>query len=154
MLEANGYVHVFGSANDHGSAVGRVSPGAVAADLEPTPSGQGYWIVDGAGRVFPFGDAPELGSANAGVFALGERVTSISATGTGAGYWLFTNRGRVQAFGDAPFLGDVSSLPLNGGVGSARSRARAVPGTTWSPPTAASSPSGTPPSSARWAGRA
>ena len=92
-------------------------PAAVrAVDLEPTPSGQGYWVLDSAGRVHPFGDAPHLGDVVPARLGAGEEPASLSSTPTGAGYWVFTNRGRAIPFGDAAFLGDMSVTALNGPV--------------------------------------
>src|SRR5207248_3264609 len=66
MLSSPGHVYGFGAAADHGGADGRLAPGARAAHLEPTPSGNGYWIVDTAGQVVAAGDAPWLGDVPAG----------------------------------------------------------------------------------------
>jgi hypothetical protein len=114
MLGAGGHVYGFGQAADHGNAEGKLAPGARAVHLEPTPSGNGYWIVDSAGRVDAAGDAPSLGDATG--LSAAESVSSLSATVTGKGYWLFTNRGRVLPFGDAVFYGDMTKTHLNGPV--------------------------------------
>ena len=63
MLGSDGRVYPFGDATDHSSPAGVLA--APAADLEPTPSGEGYWIVDTAGHVYAYG-APFLGGAPAG----------------------------------------------------------------------------------------
>jgi hypothetical protein len=114
MLGSGGQVYPFGEAVDHGNADGTLAPGARAVHLEPTPSGNGYWIVDTAGRVTAAGDARALGGASA--LPAGESVTSLSATPSGNGYWLFTNRGRVLTFGDATNDGDMTKTRLNGPV--------------------------------------
>ncbi|MDQ1568419.1 MAG: hypothetical protein QOF96_3299, partial [Actinomycetota bacterium] len=114
MLGSGGHVYPFGEAVDHGNADGTVAPGARAVHLEPTPSGNGYWIVDTAGRDTTAGDARALGGASA--LPAGESVTSLSATPSGNGYWLFTNRGRVLTFGDATNDGDMTKTRLNGPV--------------------------------------
>ena len=88
--------------------------GATAADLEPTPSRGGYWVVDSAGHVFGFGDARYFGGADG--LLPGEQVTSLSATPSGNGYWIFTTRGRVFNRGDAPRLGDMAAVALNGPI--------------------------------------
>jgi hypothetical protein len=116
MLGSDGRVYGFGAADDHGSADGSLAPGARAAHLEPTPSGNGYWIVDTAGHVVAAGDAPSLGDVPPGRLAPGELITSLSATPSGKGYWLFTSRGRALPFGDAGFFGDMAGTPLNGPV--------------------------------------
>ncbi len=114
MLGTGGNVYGFGAASNDGDARGRLSPGAKAVHLEPTPSGKGYWIVDTAGRVTAVGDAAPLGDATG--LAPGESVSSLSATPSGHGYWVFTNRGRVLPFGDAVSYGDMSGTRLNGPV--------------------------------------
>ena len=116
--------------------------------IEATPSGNGYWVVDATGDVYAFGDAPISAVPSLGP---GESVTSLSATPGGHRYWLFTSRGRVLPFGDAPFLGDMSSVALNGPVIDSVATATGA-ATTWSVPTAGSSPSATPISTDPWAG--
>jgi hypothetical protein len=116
MLGSDGAVFPFGGAASYGDIVGKISGGATAAHLEPTPSGAGYWVVDSAGAVSAFGDATGLGGVKGGQLASGETVTSLSATRSGKGYWLFTNRGRVVPFGDAASYGDMSAAHLNGPV--------------------------------------
>ena len=112
MVAADGHVHPFGGAGFFGQPFPGLG-GARAVDLEPTPAGGGYWVLDNTGTVRAYGDATNRGSADPARLGPGERATSLSATPTGAGYWIFTTRGRVLAFGDATFLGDVSSLALN-----------------------------------------
>ena len=116
MLGAGGHVYGFGAAGDHGNAEGKLAPAARAVHLEPTPSGNGYWIADSAGRVTAVGDAPWLGDATSAGLTGGESVSSLSATPSGQGYWVFTNRGRVLTFGDAVSYGDMSKVRLNGPV--------------------------------------
>jgi hypothetical protein len=124
LLGADGAVFSFGDAAPHGdasaalAAVNATEPGASvrAIDIEPTPSGQGYWVLDSRGRVRPFGDASHLGDVVLSRLAAGEEPASLSSTPNGAGYWIFTNRGHALPFGDAAFLGDVSGTPLNGPV--------------------------------------
>ena len=116
MLGSQGHVYDFGAATDHGNAEGKLTPGVRASHLEPTPSGNGYWIGDAAGHVVATGDARWLGDAPSGRLAVGETVSSLSATPSGNGYWLFTNRGRVLTFGDAASYGDMAGRTLNGPV--------------------------------------
>src|SRR5207249_8108913 len=107
-------------------------------------------IVADTGDVYAYGDAMFAGGVTAAQLLSKEKVTSLSPTPTGKGYWIFTSRGRVFPFGDAQVFGDMAKVALNGPVKSsiATPRARAI---TWSPPTAACSPSVTPSSSAPWA---
>jgi hypothetical protein len=106
LADRTGRVRAFGRASNHGSA----ATDAVV-HLEPTPSRQGYWIVNAIGQVFARGDAPWLG--NAPRLTGYEWVTSLSGTPSGNGYWLFTTRGRALPFGDARFLGDLGNVRLN-----------------------------------------
>jgi hypothetical protein len=108
MLSDSGKVYTFGNARPFGDGA------AGATDLEPTPRGDGYWILHADGAVRNFGAAPNLGGAPA--LGAGERAASLSVTPSGAGYWVFTDAGRVFAYGDAPHLGDMSGTKLNGPV--------------------------------------
>lgn len=109
MVTTDGIAHPFGSAAWMGHA-----PTPNAVDLEPTPTGRGYWVVDQQGRVYAFGDATYLGGSPA--LSRDETVTSLSRAASGRGYWLFTTRGRVLPYGDAAFHGDMSNARLNGPV--------------------------------------
>jgi hypothetical protein len=101
---AAGVVATAGGASHHGDLRGHHLAGAVVG-LEPTPSGDGYWLVAADGGVFAFGDAGFHGST--GGQRLGSPVVGMTATPTGAGYWLATARGRVHAFGDAVHRGSA-----------------------------------------------
>src|SRR5206468_12929776 len=56
LLGAEGSLYAFGSAPDFGNPPASLD-GAAAVDLEPSPSGNGYWVLDDDARVHPFGDA-------------------------------------------------------------------------------------------------
>ncbi|MCA1845672.1 MAG: hypothetical protein LC792_21255, partial [Actinobacteria bacterium] len=113
MVAANGDVYAFGAAGLLGSPS---LTGARAVDIEPTPGGRGYWVLDSVGNVRAYGDAVRFGGVTPATLAPGEEPTSLSATPSGAGYWIFTSRGRVLPFGDAAFHGDMSNVALNGKV--------------------------------------
>src|SRR5256885_683564 len=53
MVGNDGRVYNFGDSKSFGDAT--LAAGAQAVDLEPTPSGNGYWIVDDFGHVFAKG---------------------------------------------------------------------------------------------------
>src|SRR5438309_8504255 len=114
MVGSDGKVYGFGTAQKFGDA--GLTPGTSAVDLEPTPSGDGYWVVDDAGGVSSFGDAVYRGAPDTLTLKADEKVTSLSSTPTGKGYWMFTDKGRVLTFGDAVSYGDMSKVPLNGPV--------------------------------------
>jgi hypothetical protein len=114
MVGSDGKVYGFGTAQQFGDA--GLTPGTKAVDLEPTPTGDGYWVVDDAGGVSSLGDAVFRGGPDTLTLKPGEKVTSLSSTPTGKGYWMFTDKGRVLTFGDAAFFGDMSKTTLNGPV--------------------------------------
>jgi myo-inositol-hexaphosphate 3-phosphohydrolase len=66
----------------------------------------GYWMVDTAGRVYPFGAAPDLGGP-AGRFGAAAAV-DLEPTPTSAGYWVLADDGSVHRFGDAAALRDLA----------------------------------------------
>ncbi len=80
-----------------------------------------------------------IDSANSGL--------TISMTGVGGiGYYQVSDQGLIGYAGDAAFYGDLSDNPPNEPI---VGMAPTVAATGWSPPTAASSPSATPTSTAR-----
>ena len=109
MLTKTGTVSGFGSAN------GSTLPSGTYVDIEPTPTGNGYWALKEGGDLVFKGDASTDRIFSIGVRP-GERAVSLSSTPTGKGLWIFTDRGRVVPQGDAQFFGDMSNTPLNGPV--------------------------------------
>ena len=79
---------------------------------------------------------------------LNKPIVGIAATPDGNGYWLVASDGGVFAFGDAAFYGSTGRLPLNKPDRGHRRHPRRQAATGWWPPTAGSSPSATPPSTA------
>ena len=82
----------------------------------PRPNGGGYWILDAAGQVFPFGNAASLGGMPPGSAGGFNPASAIFATSDGGGYWVVTAAGKVSSFGDAPADGDMSATHLNGPI--------------------------------------
>ena len=119
----------------------------VTVPFRATFPGRGYWLVASDGGVFTFGDAGFFGST--GAIALNKPIVGMASTPDGAGYWLVASDGGVFTFGDAGFFGSTGAhRPQQAHRRHGRHpRRRAATG--WSPPTAASSPSVTPASSAR-----
>ena len=114
--------------------------------MAATPDGRGYWLVASDGGIFAFGDAGFFGST--GGLALNKPIVGMAATPDGQGYWLVASDGGIFAFGDAQFFGSTGALspqPARSWAWRPRPTARA---TGWWRPTAGSSPSATPPSSA------
>ena len=63
----------------------RVSRAPTITSATATPNGGGYWILDGAGQVFPFGDAAALGGMPAGSAGGFDPASAIFATSDGGG---------------------------------------------------------------------
>ena len=83
-----------------------VAPGAGG----PRPSG--YWMVGADGRVYPFGDARNLGDAPP---PAGAEAVDIEPTPARDGYWVVDSAGTVTARGAAPPLGSVAPGALSAG---------------------------------------
>jgi hypothetical protein len=95
--------------------------------LAPHPDGDGYWILDAAGNVHPFGAAQVFGSAanqdllkivrwawpddvDYEVVPASQVPTTAVAllpTPSGSGYWIWLANGAVCHFGDAGILGGI-----------------------------------------------
>ena len=88
--------------------------------MAATWPGGGYWLVDSAGDVYPFGGAHFDGDV--GKTKLDAPVVGIARDLRDAtpsmpdGYLLATANGKVFAFGAARFVGDASHLHLNAPV--------------------------------------
>jgi MYXO-CTERM domain-containing protein len=79
--------------------------------IAAAPTGQGYWVVDSAGHVYPDGNASFFGDLT-GV-TLAQPVVGIAATPSGQGYWLVAADGGVFSFGNAGFHGSEGGMTLN-----------------------------------------
>jgi hypothetical protein len=71
-VTAGGSVVAHGGAGRYGSPS---APGGVVVGIAATASGRGYWVVDAAGGVYPFGDAVGL----SGAVPTGTRVVAVAA---------------------------------------------------------------------------
>jgi secreted trypsin-like serine protease len=107
MLGSDCALYAFGSAEFHPFA-GAAPQDCVA--MAATPDGDSYWLLDRAGHVYAFGDAPHLGNATP---MPGTSAAGISSTASGLGYWVVDSHGNVSTFGDAVHHGGVGGLPLN-----------------------------------------
>jgi hypothetical protein len=100
------------------SPVPAPTPSAPAATnfvgMASTPNGDGYWLADSTGAVYPHGQAGNFGSM-AGQ-ALNAPISHIVATPDGLGYWLVAADGGTFAFGDAHFYGSMGGQHLNAPV--------------------------------------
>ena len=84
---------------------------AARVGMARAPTGEGYWIADAAGHVYPEGNASFFGDLT-GV-SLTQPVVGIAATPSGQGYWMVAADGGVFAFGNAGFHGSRGGSPLN-----------------------------------------
>ncbi len=109
VAAANGAVFALKGAPFHGSPSGRMHGAAVA--IAATRSGNGYYVLDNGGGIFPFGDARSLGSM-AGK-RLNSPIIALAPTPSGRGYWLMAGDGGVFSFGDARFYGSMGGKRLN-----------------------------------------
>ncbi len=109
MVASDGGIFTF-SAGFYGSLGDRVlaSP---AVEIEPTPTGLGYFIVLADGTVHAFGDAVHQGDI-AGA-PLNRPIVGMSVTPSGQGYWLVAGDGGIFNFGDAGFFGSTGNMTLN-----------------------------------------
>jgi hypothetical protein len=109
IVGSDGSVYALKGAPYKGGARGRAWPPVVG--IAATHSGGGYYLLDSAGRIFPFGDARSYGSM-AG-HALNAPIIALAATPSGKGYWLLGRDGGVFTFGDARFYGSLGGKRLN-----------------------------------------
>jgi hypothetical protein len=91
--------------------VAPTNPTLPVVGMASTPNGGGYWLVDAAGDVAPFGSALTHGSL-AGV-RLNAPITRIVSTPDGGGYWLVGADGGIFSFGNAGFYGSTGGWRLN-----------------------------------------
>lgn len=102
-LAATGAVTTFGGAPSFGSPSALTAP---ASGIAATPDGHGYWVVDGNGRIYSFGDAVNVGATKE--YHTADPVVAIAATPDGHGYWEATASGRVFHYGDAAYKGEAT----------------------------------------------
>ena len=150
LASADGGVFTEGQAPFYGS-LGALHLTGPIVGMAATPDGKGYWLVAMDGGIFAFGDAGFYGSM--GGSPLNQPVVGMASTPDGKGYWLVASDGGIFSFGDARFYGSMGGTPLNAARDRHGRDAPTATATGWWRPTAASSPSGTRPSSGRWAVR-
>lgn len=109
IVASDGGVFTF-SAPFYGSLGGSniTSP---AVEIEPHPTGKGYWIVQADGTVTPYGESKHFGDMKGK--ALNKPIIGMSVTTTGMGYWLIAEDGGIFNFGDAEFFGSTGDKKLN-----------------------------------------
>ena len=152
MLGADGKVYAFGDAST--SAPPTLPAGRTAADLEPTPTGNGYWVVDTRRATSTPSATPRSLGGIAGRPA-GRRRDGDQPVGHPVGQGLLDlhQQGPGRPLRRRRVLRRHVPGRRSTGRSSTRSPRRPARATTWSAPTAASSPSATPTSTAPWAAR-
>ena len=148
MFAGDGGVFTEGNARFFGS-LGNVHLAQPIVAAAGAPAGKGYWLAAGDGGLFTFGQAGFHGSL--GNVHLAQPIVAMAVRPQGDGYWLFARDGGVFTFGKAGFHGSLGNVHLTQPIVSGFAHPRTAAATPWSPATAGSSPSVTPPSRARWA---
>jgi hypothetical protein len=87
--------------------------GVLVADefLQARNAHDGYWLVDAAGGVHSYGNAPFHGDLFGAHLA--QPIVGIASPGGRGGYWLLGSDGGVFSFGNAAFHGSTGHLHLN-----------------------------------------
>ncbi|MGH9074653.1 MAG: hypothetical protein ACRDZQ_11135 [Acidimicrobiales bacterium] len=151
MLGADGGIFTYGDAGFHGSATS-AHPRPPWVGIAPTPDGHGYWVAEADGSVVCFGDARshgQLGSPPAGIgVGPAAPIVGMAATPDGGGYWLVGRDGGVFSPSATPASTALRSECLRGSRWWGSPAPPTARATGCSPPTGASSPTATPPSSA------
>ncbi len=109
VVGADGAVYALKGAPYYGNALGRVH--GLTVGIAATHTGGGYYLLDSAGSIFPFGDARSYGSMAGHV--LNAPIIALAPTPSGHGYWLLGRDGGVFSFGDARFFGSMGGRVLN-----------------------------------------
>ena len=145
LVAADGGVFSFGNAPYWGSDR-QIVLNAPVVGMAATPDGKGYWLVAADGGVFSFGDATYWGSE--GRVALNRPVVGMAATPDGGGLLAGRLGRRDLQFRRRQVLGHHRRRRLEQRRSWAWPPHRTAGATGWSPRTAGSSASATPPSRA------
>jgi hypothetical protein len=108
---------LFGASVFEGNPADAVTPAPTAEYsggqmMAADPNG-GYWTVDAAGDVTPYGVAPNFGSPAQSHIALSQPIVGMATTPDGAGYWLVASDGGLFSYGDATFSGSTAGTGSN-----------------------------------------
>jgi hypothetical protein len=99
----------------------RNEPNGSCFSIAVTPSGMGYWVLDGdTGKVYAYGTAVNRGEPADDFVGVGREFVpnfrQIVPTPTGRGYWVYevgaSDAGTIAHFGDAAFFGDTANLQV------------------------------------------
>ena len=146
LVASDGGIFAFGDAAFYGST-GAMTLNKPIVGMAATPDGKGYWLVASDGGIFAFGDAAFYGST--GAMTLNKPIVGMAATPDAVGYWLVASRRRHFRLRGCRLLRvDRGADPQQTHRGHGR-RTRTELAIGLLPATAASSPSGMPPSTGR-----
>jgi hypothetical protein len=104
----------------------RAEPNGTCWSMALTPSGLGYWILNGdTGKIYPYGTAGFFGEPATRFVGVGREFVpnflQVVPTVDAKGYWVYeaglSGLGTVDHFGDAGFFGDTTTLVQQKGGG-------------------------------------
>jgi hypothetical protein len=111
FVASDGGIFNFGAGAPSLGSLGGTALNAPIVGMGVMPAGDGYYLVDANGGVYPFGSAQSYGSATN--LHLNAPIVGMAVTPDGAGYWLLGADGGVFSYGDAQFYGSTGNLKLN-----------------------------------------
>ena len=100
----------------------RNQPDGTCVSIALTPSGMGYWVLNGdTGKVYSYGTAGSYGEPASGFVGVSREFVpsfrQLVPTPSGRGFWVYevgaSDLGTVAHFGDAADYGDTISLVLS-----------------------------------------
>ena len=78
--------------------------------MMPSPDSGGYAVLTAFGKMFEYGDFPDMGDASQ--LSLQAPMVGMASCKTG-GYFMTASDGGIFTYGGAPFLGSMGGQPLN-----------------------------------------
>jgi hypothetical protein len=111
FVASDGGVFNFGAGAPSLGSLGGMALNAPIVGMGVMPAGDGYYLVDANGGVYPFGSAQNYGSATN--LHLNQPIVGMAVTPDGGGYWLVAGDGGVFSYGDAQFYGSTGNITLN-----------------------------------------
>ena len=111
FVASDGGLFNFGPGAPSLGSLGNTALNAPIVGMGVMPAGDGYYMVDANGGVYPFGSAQSYGGATN--LHLNTPIVGMAVTPDGAGYWLVGGDGGIFSYGDAQFYGSTGNLVLN-----------------------------------------
>jgi hypothetical protein len=108
LYTRHGNVYSSTGAQWYGSPASAGFHGSTVTGMASTADGKGYWLVDSAGAVFPYGDAAVLPAISPA-----HSVIGLVAAPDG-GYWLFTKHGNVYRSAGGNWYGSPAASGFHG----------------------------------------